>query len=222
MRRGLQSQGYKALFGLFFIGTFVLPLLVFLFNPLLMHGKPGHTTLVFTIGSLCFLASVSPFIICRDLKDSSPQQEFLRHGKLRPQTLISGIRKSLWTGLGFMLLALLPGTALALLIGSDAESHYLMGRVLAIYLTVFILGLFLIELSLSTLGFGYWSLLLVFMGIIYVPGHFFVLFGGDDFNKYFEHLFFETSRKELESFDSAALPWSIFFGGLILAITITA
>ena len=60
------------------------------------------------------------------------------------------------------------------------------------------------------------------MGIICVPGQFLVGFGGDDFSKYVEHLFFLTSLKELESFDSAALPWSIFAGGLILAITITA
>ena len=130
-----------------------MPLLVFLFNPALMHGKPGHSTLEWTVVFLCLISLGCPFIICRDLKDSSPQQEFLRHGKLRPQTLISGIRKSLWTGLGFMLLAFLPGTVLALLIGSDAESHYLMGRVVATYLTVIILSLFLIELSLSTLGF---------------------------------------------------------------------
>ena len=108
-------------------------------NPLFMGGL--SFLLIGLIGAIYGLHPGTEF--------SMPHGEFIRHGKLTPETLIAGRRRAGWVILGLGHLATLPCLGLALALGEGSVEGYLITQLLALLMS----GV-LLELSLGSVAIG--------------------------------------------------------------------
>jgi len=150
----------------------------------------------------------------------TPQREFTHHGKLRPKTLLEGVRKAAWTWLGLISLAYVPTLIfLTCLLGDEGFSFML---VMATFLMINLLvALLVIELGLICVGLGIWGLAVTFIAFtpIWVVSIVLIFRWG----WYFLHFFFGIELPaDVKPIDLADLPWGPMVGMLIYSITILA
>ena len=150
----------------------------------------------------------------------TPQREFTHHGKLRPKTLLEGVRKAAWTWLGLISLAYVPTLIfLTCLLGDEGFSFML---VMATFLMINLLvALLVIELGLICVGLGIWGLAVTFIAFtpIWVVSIVLIFRWG----WYFLHFFFGIELPaDVKPIDLADLPWGPIVGMLIYSITILA
>ena len=150
----------------------------------------------------------------------TPHQEFTHHGKLRPKTLLEGVRKAAWTWLGLISLAYVPPLIfLTCLLGDEGFSFML---VMATFLMINLLvALLVIELGLICVGLGIWGLAVTFIAFTPIWVVLFVLIFR--WGWYFLYFFFGIELPaDVKPIDLADLPWGPIVGMLIYSITILA